>query len=108
LEVAAQVVGCQRGFILLLKGREWRGWSIFFGELSKVMAFFEAMRDLPSSVDSPLDGMKNEKYPSPRSRVLLEPLRDEEPSKTLDYPLGKSLEYWVGFRSAKGFTECRG
>lgn len=93
---------------MLPEGHEGWSWSRFSGELIKVMAFFEAMRNLPSSVDSPLDGMKNEKYPSPRPRVLLEPSREEEPSKTLDYPLGKSLEYWVGFRSAEGFTECCG
>jgi hypothetical protein len=40
LEVATQVVGCWRGFILLPEGRERRGWSRYFRELSKVMAFF--------------------------------------------------------------------
>jgi hypothetical protein len=43
-EVTAQAVGGRRRLILLLEGREGRGWSRFSRELSKVMAFFEAMR----------------------------------------------------------------
>jgi hypothetical protein len=53
LEVASQAVGCRRGFILLPEGREGRwGWSRFSGELSKVMAFLEAMRGSPSGSDT--------------------------------------------------------
>ena len=66
-------VGCRGGFILLPEGHEGWSWSRFSGELIKVMAFFEAMRGLPSSSDSPLDGVKNEKNPSPGLGVFLEP-----------------------------------
>jgi hypothetical protein len=45
-EVATQAVGCWRGFILLLECCEGRGWSIFYGEPSKVLVFFEAIRGL--------------------------------------------------------------
>jgi hypothetical protein len=46
LEVAAQVVGCRTGFILLPEGRDGQGSSRFSGKLSKV-ALFEAMRGPP-------------------------------------------------------------
>lgn len=51
LEAVAPAVGCRRGFILLPKGCEGWGWSRFFGELSKVVAFFEAMSGPPLSSD---------------------------------------------------------
>jgi hypothetical protein len=51
LEVAALAVGCRSGFILLPEGCEGWGWSRFFGELNKVMAFFEAMSGPPLSME---------------------------------------------------------
>jgi hypothetical protein len=44
LVVLTQTVGGRRNIIVVLEGREGRGWSRFAGELSKVMAFFEAMK----------------------------------------------------------------
>lgn len=34
-------VGGRRGIILILKGREGQGWSLFVVELGKVLAFLE-------------------------------------------------------------------
>jgi pentatricopeptide repeat protein len=49
LMVLNQAVGGQRNIIVVPEGREGRGWARFAGELSKVMAFFEAIKELPSS-----------------------------------------------------------
>jgi hypothetical protein len=35
--------GGQQGLILLPEGHDRRGWALFAGELSKVVAFLEAM-----------------------------------------------------------------
>lgn len=43
LEVAVYAVGGRRGLILLPEGRDGRGWSSVSGELSKVLAYFEAI-----------------------------------------------------------------
>jgi hypothetical protein len=53
------------------------------------MAFFEAIRGLSYSSDSAMDEKMNEKNLGPRPGVFLEPFAEEEPSKTLDYPLSK-------------------
>jgi hypothetical protein len=80
LEVVSQVVGCRRGFILLPEGREGWGWSRFSGELSKVMAFFEAMRG--PSLSGPGSGLG----------VFLEPMAKEASTQLLVHPVGAEIE----------------
>jgi hypothetical protein len=43
LELAVYAEGGQQGLILLPEGHDRRGWALFAGELSKVVAFLEAM-----------------------------------------------------------------
>jgi hypothetical protein len=76
LEVASQVLGGRRGFILLPEGRGGWGWSRFSGELSKVMAFFEAMRG--PSLSGPGSGLG----------VFLEPSAKEASSQLQVQPVG--------------------
>lgn len=79
LEVAFQVMGCRRGFILLLEGREGRRWSRFSGGLSKAIAFFEAMKGPPSD-------------PSLGMGVFLQPQAKKASTQTLVQPLGALVE----------------
>jgi hypothetical protein len=43
LELAVCAEGGQQGLVLLAEGSDGRGWARFAGELSKVVAFLEAM-----------------------------------------------------------------
>jgi hypothetical protein len=54
LEVAVYVVDGQRGMTLFPEGWDVRGWSCVFGELSKALAFLEAMVKAPSSCGTPV------------------------------------------------------
>lgn len=51
LELVVYAEGGRQWLILLLEGREGRGWGRFAGELSKVVTFLEAMTT-PSSSSS--------------------------------------------------------
>lgn len=42
LEVVEYAVGGHRGLLVILKGREGRGWKYFAAKLGKVVAFFES------------------------------------------------------------------
>jgi hypothetical protein len=67
LELAVYAEGVRQGLILLPEGCEGRGWGRLAGELSKVVAFLEAVA-APSPSSSPIFlelGKKNGlKFPS--------------------------------------------